>query len=81
MSSTKTEIRTYDGEEVDVRYLETTDDGARLKVSHPDDRTWIVVLDRSGEVAVEVTRRGGDPADLAVPEWLTDNLSRLASPV
>jgi len=80
--SPKTSITAYDGELVDVRHLENTDDGRRLKVTHPDGRAWIVTLELpSGDVDVEVSRRDGEPADLETPEWLVDELSRLAAAV
>jgi len=79
--SRKTSITTYDGAQATVRHLENTDEGRRLKVTHPDDREWIVALTLpEGEVAVEVSRRDGTPVDLDVPEWLTDGLSQLAAP-
>ena len=74
------EIRTYDGTTVDVRRLDRTGSGTRLTASHPDGRAWVVVVGRDGEVAVEVSRRDGEPADLETPAWLTDQLSRLAMP-
>lgn len=76
----QTSIPTYGGDRADVRHLERTESGPRVKVSH-DDREWICVVDvGSGEVTVEIGRRDGSPADLETPEWLTDSLSRLATP-
>jgi len=78
----QTSIPTYGGDRADVRHLEQTDSGQRVKVSH-DDRDWICVVDthtHSGDVSIEFGRRDGSPEDLETPGWLTDNLSRLASP-
>ncbi|WP_123533642.1 hypothetical protein [Halosimplex salinum] len=80
MPPKETKIRDYDGEVVDVRHLDNIEDGARMEVEHPDGREWVVLLDVSGEVDVEMGRRDGEPADLDVPEWLSDNLSRMARP-
>jgi|GEM_PF-3583636 len=81
MSGQTTTIRTYDGEDADVIHLGDTDDGRRFKVSGPDDREWIVHLEiPGGEFSIEVSRRDGEPADLDVPEWLEDNLARMAQP-
>ncbi|RJX43091.1 hypothetical protein DM826_07235 [Halonotius aquaticus] len=76
----QTSIPTYGGDRADVRHLERTESGPRVKVSH-DDREWICVVDvKSGEVNVEIGRQDGSPADLETPDWLTDNLSHLATP-
>jgi hypothetical protein len=80
MPEKETTILDYDGNEVDVRVVGASGDSARMEIEHPDDREWVVVVDDDGEVGVEVTRRDGTPADLAVPEWLEDNMSRLARP-
>lgn len=78
--SRQTKIRTYDGERADVRHLENTEDGPRVKVSHPDGREWVCIVEiPDGEISIEVTRRDGTPADISVPEWLTDNLGHLAA--
>ena len=78
--SRQTSIPTYDGERADVRHLEQTESGPRLKISH-DDREWVCVVDaRSGDVTIEIGRREGSPVDLETPDWLTDDLSRLATP-
>ena len=76
----QTSIPTYGGDRADVRHLERTETGPRVKVSH-DDREWICVVDaKSGEVNIEIGRRDGAPANLETPDWLTDNLSHLATP-
>jgi len=81
MPTKKTSITTYGGEQAEVRHLENTEDGARLKVTHPDGRAWICAVEfPSGDVDIEVTRHDGAPADLEVPEWLEDNLAHLAAP-
>ncbi|QLH78647.1 hypothetical protein HZS55_15725 [Halosimplex rubrum] len=80
MPEKETTILDYDGNEVDVRVLDTGGDAARMEIEHPDDREWVVVVDNDGEVEAEVTRRDGAPADLEVPEWLEDRMSRLARP-
>jgi hypothetical protein len=78
--SRKTTISANGGEQADVRHLEDTESGPRLKVSY-DVREWICVVDQqTGEVSIEIGRRNGSPADLETPDWLTDNLSHLASP-
>jgi len=78
--SRQTSIPTYDGERADVRHLEQTESGPRLKISH-DDREWVCVVDaHSGDVNIEIGRRDGSPEDLETPGWLEDNLSRLATP-
>lgn len=77
----QTTIPTYDGKRADVRHLEQANDGPRVKVSHPDGREWICVIDAAAaDVNVEVSRRDGDPADLDTPAWLTENLEHLAAP-
>jgi|AntDeeMetagen134_2_1112570.scaffolds.fasta_scaffold20382_1 hypothetical protein len=78
--SKKTSIPTYNGERADVRHLKNTENGPRVKVSHPDGREWVcVVAIPDGEISIEVTRRDGTPADIDIPTWLTDNLGHLAA--
>ena len=73
-------IRDYDGEEVEVRRLGQSEDGHRLKVTHPDGRRWICEVDLDGAVDVESTYRDGELADIDTPAWLTDELAMLARP-
>ncbi|MFC6973670.1 hypothetical protein ACFQL1_01660 [Halomicroarcula sp. GCM10025709] len=78
--SQKTTITAHDGTAVDVRVIETTDDGQRVRVSHPDDREWIVLVEPDGDVSVEASYRDGELADLETPAWLADELALLARP-
>jgi hypothetical protein len=51
--SSQASTPTYDGDRADVRHLERTESGPRIKVSH-NDPEWICVVDvKSGEVNVE----------------------------
>ena len=73
-------IRDYSGEEVEVRRLGRSDDGHRLKVTHPDGRRWITQVGLDGAVDVESTYRDGELADVETPDWLADELSMIAQP-
>jgi len=73
-------ILAYDGEEADIRLLDSQGDSARMEIEHPDGREWVVVVDEDGDLDVEVTRKDGTPTDLSVPEWLEDNISRMVRP-
>lgn len=72
MHSKQTSI-TVDGSSVKVRAL----DGQRVKVAHEDGRTWIVAVTPT-EMSLELTRLGGQPADIDAPDWLFPMLADLA---
>jgi len=78
MPEKETKVLDYDGTEVDVRVLDTGGENVRMEIEHPDGREWVVTVDDDGEVELEVSRRDGTPADLEIPEWLEDRMSRLA---
>lgn len=71
----------YDGTEVDVEHVHPIDDGgARVDVEHPDGRRWRLDVDRKGNPEIVTSWHDGELADLDIPEWLEDNLSRAAKP-
>lgn len=76
----KMSIRDYAGNEVEVRQLGRSEDGHRLKVTHPDGRRWICQVSLSGEMDVESTYLDGELADIETPDWLEDELSLIAQP-
>jgi len=72
----------YDGNEVEAEKIDVPGAGkARLDIEHPDGRRWRLDVTCSGDAEIVTTWRDDELADLNVPEWLEDNLSRLAAPV
>jgi len=74
-------MTTYDGTEVEVEHVHPIDKGgARLDIEHPDGRRWLLDVSREGEPEIVTSWRGDKLADLEIPEWLDDNLTRGAKP-
>lgn len=74
-------MTTYDGTKVDVEHIQPlAKGGARLDVEHPDGRRWLLDVTRNGNAEIVTSWRDSELAELDIPEWLDDNLSRIAKP-
>lgn len=75
------QMTTYDGTTVDVEHVHPLKQGgARLNVEHPDGRRWLLDVTRNGNPEIVTSWRDDELADLDIPEWLDDNLTRIAKP-
>lgn len=74
-------IETYDGTEVDVDVIEPlAGGGARVEIDEEDGPRWRLDVTSTGKLAEVVTTWNSDDelADVEIPDWIGDVLSRLA---
>ncbi|KAA9405958.1 hypothetical protein Har1131_03725 [Haloarcula sp. CBA1131] len=72
-------MQVYTGEEVTVEHMKTLSSrGARFDITTDDGRKWRVDVTRDGDVEIVMSWRGGELADLELPEWAGDVTARLA---
>ncbi|WP_225333831.1 hypothetical protein [Halomicrobium urmianum] len=71
-------VEMYDGTEVEVEHVDAlAEGGARFDVEAADGRKWRIDVDRHGDFDIVTTWRDGQLADVDVPEWMGDLVTRL----